>query len=89
MRARAAIGVLFQVLNAFLAEATAASSSASVENGTCASTCCVAGFTTSCHSLVCESINLPSSSILTVAASSGTSAGLPVIESSPWDVRIA
>ena len=51
MRARAAIGVFFQVLNAALAEATAASISASVANGTCASTCCVAGLTTSCHSV--------------------------------------
>ena len=43
MRARAAIGVFFQVLKAFLAAATAASISASVANGTCASTSCVAG----------------------------------------------
>ena len=34
IRARAAIGVFFQVLNAALAEATAASISASVANGT-------------------------------------------------------
>jgi hypothetical protein len=79
MRARAAIGVFFQVLNASLAEVTAALISASVANGTCASTCWVAGLTTSCHSLVCESISLPSSSNLTVGVCSATSAGLPVM----------
>ena len=68
MRARAAIGVFFQVLKAAFAEVTAASISASVAKGTCASTCCVAGLTTSCHSLVWDSTNLPSSSILTVGA---------------------
>ena len=66
MRARAASGVFFQVLKARLAEATAALISSSVAKGTCASTSCVAGLTTSCHSPVCESTNLPSSSILTV-----------------------
>ena len=59
MRARAASGVFFQVLNAVLAQATAASISASVANGTCAKTSWVAGLITSCHSVVLESTKVP------------------------------
>jgi len=60
------MGVFFQVLNASLADATAASTSAGVAKGTRASTCCVAGLTTSRHSVVVDSTNLPPMSSLTV-----------------------
>ncbi len=49
MRARAPMGVLRQILNAFAAAATAASTSSAVASGTRASTACVAGLTTSRH----------------------------------------
>jgi hypothetical protein len=57
MRARAPMGVFFQVLKASLAEATAALISSCVAKGTRASTCCVAGLTTSRHSVVWDSTN--------------------------------
>jgi len=60
------IGVLRQVLKASLAAATAASTSAVVANGTRASTSCVAGLTTSRHSVVRDSTNSPSIKSFTV-----------------------
>ncbi|MCY1440024.1 hypothetical protein D9M71_562810 [compost metagenome] len=71
IRARAPIGVFFQVLKAFLALATAASISAWVAKGTRARTSWVAGLITSRHSLVVDSTSLPSISSLTVATAAG------------------
>jgi len=62
------MGVFFQVLKASLAEATAALISSGVAKGTRASTCCVAGFTTSRHWVVLDSTNWPPISSLTVGA---------------------
>ena len=67
MRARAASGVFFQVLYAPSRPRRRPRSSASVANGTRASTCWVAGLTTSCHSVAADSTNWPSISSLTVA----------------------
>ena len=51
---RAASGVLRHVLNASLAVATARLTSSGVENGTVATISCVAGLTTSRHSVLVE-----------------------------------
>ena len=59
-----------------LAEATAATISSAVANGTRASTCCVAGFTTSRHSVVLDSTNWPPISSLTVGALTAVDASM-------------
>ena len=66
IRARVPIGVKRHVLKAAFADATAALISSSVANGTRAKTCCVAGFTTSRHTVVFDSTNLPLMRSLTV-----------------------
>jgi len=60
--------VFFQVLKATFAADTAALISASVAIGTRANTSCVAGLTTSCHSVVLDSMNSPLINSLMVAA---------------------
>ena len=67
IRARAPIGVFFQVLNACAAPSIAALISSWVANGTRARTSCVAGFTTSFQTWVFDSTNLPLINSFTLA----------------------
>jgi hypothetical protein len=69
-------GGLLPGLEASLAEATAALISSAVANGTRASTCCVAGLTTSRHSVVLDSTNWPPISSLTVGALTAVDASM-------------
>ena len=77
------MGVLRQVLKACLPAATAAFTSSGVAKGTRASTCCVAGLTTSRHWVVLDSTNWPLISSLTVATLGVVAASMGV----SWDVK--
>ncbi len=77
MRARAPMGVFFQVLNAALALATARSTSSGVAKGTRARTSWVAGLITSRHSEVVDSTGLPSRKSLTVGTAGAVIGVLP------------
>ena len=80
MRARAPIGVLRQVLKASLGRGDRRIHFVGVANGTRASTSCVAGLTTSRHSVRFDSTNSPSMSSLTVGTGWLWVMGLAAIE---------